>query len=547
MCNNIVIFGPTHSGKSTLLGYLQVYDMEEEDYKRSNLRIKKKMEECGLKYKKDMALAYYVDKGLDERTRYNKGQRSRGTSKRIHIEKTALDIELNCTFIDTPGSDEAWKHKYEGLFLGDVGIFIIEISKLTELSRKIVGSSAYNIMVNELFSPVYLWKHYKRLKRLIIAISKIDMELYSPYVIRRAESTLRSIEILKDRPIIPICINVEDRKSYNILNCANEKMKWYTGKSLVDEIKSMLREECEEKPDTPLVFAHIERLIPKTNFNNQAAIRVKVLNGVIHVGDEIYIGPICYNKKNVTLKGIVFSLKHESKGKVDFLSKGEIGGIIFSKLWIEKERIKLSDERLRLKRTSMVFQDIKDCRSGNLLYFNINKENLNDLVTSYLKNIQIGSRVKILWFGKIISTHLLYIFDDDVKYNIVLMNTSSEESMFILPLREDGKLLYDHFIFQLSDSLFVNAGLSDIEMISDDLRREVIFTFEGRPENINVLKSVKLDMEYYYVPEKNETSICWTNLTEQNLKKAMENTVKFFKTRKIMHYQTNILPLKKDK
>lgn len=546
MCDNIVVFGPTHSGKSTLLGYLQVYDMEEDDYKRNNLRIEKKMEENGLKYKKDMALAYYVDKGIDERTRFNKGQKSQGTSKRIHIEKTALDIELNCTFIDTPGSDAAWKHKYEGLFLGDVGVFVIEIGKLTELSRKVVGSSTYNTMVNELFSPVYLWKHYKRMKRLIIAISKIDMELYSPYAIRRAESTLRSIEILKDRPIIPICINVDDRKSYNILDCANEEMKWYTGKSLIDEIKCMLNKERNEKPDTSLVVAHIERLIPKTNFNNQAAIRVKILNGVIHTGDEIYVGPISYNKKNVMLKGIVFSLKHESRGNVDYLSKGEIGGIIFSKLWVEKERIKLSDEHLKLKRTSMIFQDINDCRYGNLLYFNISKEKLNDAVTTYLNNIQVGSRVKILWFGKIISTHLINKFDDDIKYSVVLMNTSSGDSMFMLPLREDGKLLYDQFIFQLSDLLFVNANLSDIEMISDDLRREVIFTFEGESENINVLKSLKLDMECNYKPEKNETSICWTNLTEHNLKQVMESTVKYFKTKGIRNYKTNILPFKKD-
>ena len=43
MCDNIVMFGPTHSGKSTLLGYLKVYDWEEDEYRRHNLKIARKI------------------------------------------------------------------------------------------------------------------------------------------------------------------------------------------------------------------------------------------------------------------------------------------------------------------------------------------------------------------------------------------------------------------------------------------------------------------------------------------------------------------------
>lgn len=546
MCDNIVVFGPTHSGKSTLLGYLKVFDMNEDEYIRNNLRIEKQMEDNGLKYKEDMALAYYVDTGIDERTKYNKGQKSQGTSKRIHITKTALDIELNCTFIDTPGSDAAWKHKYEGLFLGDVGVFMIEIGKLSELSRKVVGSSTYNAKVNDLFSPVYLWKHYKRMKRLIVVISKIDMERYSPYAILRAESTLRSIEILKDVPIVPVCINVSSRTSYNILDSMCTEMNWYSGKSLIDEIKDMLIKEQTEKVTTSMAVAHIERIIPKTKFNQQPAIRVKVLDGVIHTGDEIYIGPIRYNKENKILRGIVFSLKHESKGVTDSLSQGEIGGIIFSKLWVERERIKLTDARLKIKRTSMAFQNIDNCRMGNLLYFTVDKKELNTSVSRYLDNITIGSRIKIIWFGKIISLHLINMIDDNSKYNMVLMNTSSEGSMFMLPLKNDGKLLFEHYVFQLAELIFVNARLSDLEMISDEIRREVVFTFEGDISDINVLKSLKLDMEYFYDSAKYESNLYWRNLTDSNLKKVMESTTKFFKNRGINQYKTIILPQKKD-
>ena len=381
MCDNIVIFGPTHSGKSTLMGFLMVCDWSEEAYLRSNMRMKQKMEETGLKYKRDLTLAYYVDTGKDERMAYDNNETSRGTSKRIHIQKTALGINVDCTFIDTPGSDFAWKHKYEGLFLGDVGIFIIEIRKLIELSRKVKGSNSYNVKISQLFSPLYLWKHYKRMKRLIVVISKVDMELYSPYAIKRAENILRSIEILKDVPIIPISIDVENRKSNNVICCVSDDMQWYKGKSLISEIKEMLQAEHQKSFEDDLILAHIERIFEKTKSNNQPAIRVKILNGTIHTGDEIYIGPVKFKstKEIVLLKGIVLSLKHETRGIVKNLSRGEIGGIIFSKLWDERERVKLTD--IELKRTSMIYDNIKNCRSGNLLYFNIEK---NTLIKSQL-------------------------------------------------------------------------------------------------------------------------------------------------------------------
>lgn len=546
MSDNIVIFGPTHSGKSTLLGYLKVYDMQEDEYERCNLRTQKMMEESGLKYKKDMALAYYVDKGIDERTRYNKKEKSLGNSKRIHIEKMALDIELNCVFIDTPGSDVAWKHKYEGLFMGDIGIYIIEISKLSELSRKVVGSSAYNTMVNRLFSPVYLWKHYKRMKRLIVVISKIDLAQYSAYTIRRAESTLRSINILKEVPIVPICIDVENRISHNVIGCACNEMNWYKGKSLIDELKLMIHKEHKEKTDNTLAFAHIERLIPKTKFNNQPALRVKILNGSIHKGDEIYVGPIKYYNDAVIIKGIVSSLKHETSGCVNCLSKGEIGGIIFSKIYYGRDRLKLTDEHLKLKRTSMIFQNIQECQKGNLLYFNIFRQNLSKEEDNYLMNMNIGNRIKIIWFGKIIGMHLINKIFDRSKYSIVLLNTSAENSMFMLPLKEDGKLLYDKFIFQLSDLLFANANLSDLEIISEESRREILFIFEGKVENIYVLKGLKIDMECTYNPKLNETNIFWKNITNKNIMKIMQSTEKFLKNKGIKQYKINILPQKKN-
>lgn len=543
MCNNIVIFGPTHSGKSTLIGYLHVYQLCEDEYNWSNLRIKRKIEGMGYKYKKDRILAYYADQGMDEIKAYDKIEKSRGTSKRIHIKETALDMELNCTFIDTPGSDIAWKHKNEGLFLGEIGIFMIEIGKVIELSRKVIGSNAYNAKVNELFSSIYLWKHYKRMKRIIVVISKVDMMLYSLYAVKRAESTLRSIDILKDVPIIPISIDIENRRSNNIFECKNEEMQWYTGNSLITEIKKMLIKENEVIVDNSELFAHIERIIPRTQSNNQPAIRVKVLNGTIHERDEIYLGPVKYNSENIMLKGQILSIKNETRGLVSNLSKGEIGGIIFSKLWNQRERLKLTD--VKQKRTSIICKNSAICREGNLLYFNIDKRYLDDSVQVYFKNIVVGNRLKLIWFGKIISMHLLYIDENSIQYNIVLMNTSSE-SLFMLPIKKNGKLLYEEFLLQLSDQLFVNAYLSDLEMISDQSRREVIFTFDGKIEDISTLKGIEPDFICSYDGERDQTYAKWNNLTDVSINRIMESTMKFIRSRNIKVYRTNILPQEKN-
>lgn len=544
MCDNIVMFGPTHSGKSTLMGYLMVHDWTEEEYFQSNMRIKRKIEEMGLKYKRDLALAYYVDTGKDERMIYDGAEVSRGGSKRIHIHKTSLGIELDCTFIDTPGSDVAWKHKYEGLFLGDVGVFIIEIGKLIELSRKIKGSNAYNMMVSQIFSPVYLWKHYKRMKRLIVVISKVDMELYSPYSIKRAENALRAIDILKEVPIVPISINVDKRESNNVVDCVCDDMKWYGGKSLIDEIKEMLRAENEKNMEEPLSLAHIERLFEKTKSNNQPAIRIKVLNGTINIGDEIYVGPVKSksNKENVLLKGIVSSLKHETRGIVNSLSRGEIGGVIFSKLWAGRERVKLTD--IELKRTSMVYENIKRCRSGNLLYFNIEKKWLDEKTIEIIEKLDVSDRIKIIWFGKIICLHLLNKIDNGFQYSIVLINTSSKNSMFMLPLKENGKLFYEEFVLQLSDILFLKAHLSDLEMVSDELRRNVLVTVEGKLKDINSLNNSKLEFDCTYNQDTDQTNILWKNLSDLNLKKAMECTRRLLKTEDKHNYKTSILPQK---
>ena len=542
MSDNIVIFGPTHSGKSTLMGYLKVLGLSKEKYEREKEHIKKNIIEEGLRYKKDMALAYFVDTGKDERMTYDKGIKSKGGSKRIHISEVGLELDIDCTFIDTPGSDVGWKHKNEGIFLGDIGIYIIEINRLLELSRKVKNSNAYNNMIIQLFSPVYLWKHYKRMKRLIVALSKVDLALYGQYAISRAEKVLRSFELFKYVPIIPISIDVDKREDNNVIVKSPEKMSWYLGKSLIEELKKMLDKEHKENSEEPCLLAHIENIYERTNFNNQPAIRVKILNGSIQLNDEVFISPIKDNGHDLFIKGKVLSLKNTADVKVESLNKGDIGGIVFSRIWKGRERIKLKPELL--KRTSMVLSSIENSKIGNLLYFNVNKKKLSEQAIEKFESFGIGYRISLIWFGKIISMHLLNIIDNEDKYSLVLINTSSKESVFILPEKKNGKFFYEEYVLKLDELIFANAVLSDIELVSETERKNVSCRIEGNmPEwDQNNFYRANQKIDIIYNSEFNVTDIIWKNLTSNGLKVAMEKTARYIKNQKIENYKVSILP-----
>ena len=67
MCKNIVIFGPTSSGKSTLMGYLQCHDREKKENQKIFDSIRREIEKEGILYHPDRKLAYLVDTSKEER------------------------------------------------------------------------------------------------------------------------------------------------------------------------------------------------------------------------------------------------------------------------------------------------------------------------------------------------------------------------------------------------------------------------------------------------------------------------------------------------
>ena len=479
MNDNIVFFGPTHSGKSTLLGYMKSYDLSDEEYALENKRIKERIEKIdGKSYRQDRVLAYYVDTGIDEIKIFDKGVTSLGSSKRIHMSKVASGFDMNCTFIDTPGSEMGWRDKYEGTFLGDIGVFIVDIGELEKLetlknnvaSKKSINK--YSSMSSRLFSPIYIWQCYKKMSRLIIAVSKVDIVDYQQDRVIKVIDLLKAQDILRDIPIVPISIDVKNRTSNNIVQNTVKDMSWYKGPSLVEELKRLINEEQKGKTTEDILFAKVERFFERTKSNNQPALRIKVLNGAIHLGDTISVGPVEVYDEVGYISGKVKSLRYETREDTEVILKGQIGGVILSRVLFNGDRISLRDAEQ--KRTCVVFNDAAERTEGNLLEFEINTEKLSEENAYNL--MEVNERLKskpnkvirlnLIWFGKVISMHVMKSIEVNNVFTLTLQNTvpKHKPSIFTLPLNGDNDLIFKEYIIQLENKGFVSAKLVHISM-----------------------------------------------------------------------------------
>lgn len=556
MCKNIAVFGPTHSGKSTLMGYILCHELDESSRKSKLSHIKKEILEDGLIYHADRKYAYVVDTAADER-RDNKHQQSRrrgigGGSKHIHICEASIN-NVDCTFFETPGSDQYWIEKDEGVFLGDIGVYVIEISLLLELSQKVKDSQNYKELERRIFSPLYLWKHYKNVLKLVIVISKIDLN-YSRFAIETAINIIRSVRAFRNVQIVPISIDIDGEIDCNIYNKCQKIDNFYKGKTLINAISSLINIEVSKVNDKTSVFAHIHRIFEVKDYNYKStfALRIKVLNGSISEGDKIKIGPIKEknNNRNLFGEGIVKMLKRDPSSKVNVLNKGEVGGVIFSSFVVDGIERELSE--FELKRTSVLYDINSDIEKGNLLYLTVDLRNENNAMKEAFINLKINDRIKIIWFGKLIVADLVGRICSDFeegkdKWNLILMNynSSTEISTFLLTMNEKRELIYNNFVLQLPNGLYVKSQITDIDYISSDLPGQVDFVcnYDGIlnqdfEEFMSSLKEMKLQVHIEDSAIYN--GIYFTNITNINISSVMSLLRKFMRHKNISNYQIDI-------
>ena len=463
---NVVFFGPTNSGKSTLCGYLYSRDMSEKDFEKA---VRYFSEEYGSHFDHSKIYSYFVDSAKDE---YQKQKGSIGTSKRKHFTQAFLD-GVEYTLIDTPGTDTRWKNSFQGIYMGDIGVFVVGSDMLERLVDKVIGSLEYEEYISNMLKPVRLWRKYGRMNQLLFVITKTDLIDHSEYLLRRFEKALRKIDMLKNVPIIPISINVKDRNDINVL--PNETNTPYK-ESFTSSIRKLFLNGDQPikplKPETKL--ASIDKLFKKTKKTKEPAIRIKVIDGSFSVGDSVILGPVKYKNNLMDLNGTIKSLVLEAnKRQIAELSENYIGGVMFSRLQHGRDIVDLKE--IVIPNTALLRDTESNYSSGNLLVFSI----YDDLITSQLWNRQIvNQEFKLIWFGKIEFLRVISFEKRTNGYRLSLINYKGDFPQFRFQKDSQGTIIHTDYVLQFEDS-FIGAHLEDVIDVTSSNPKDVVIHLQN--------------------------------------------------------------------
>jgi translation elongation factor EF-1alpha len=223
-----VFFGPANVGKSTIIGFIKSFHLDETSFSKEIDRIKKKL---GANYINDRLYSYFVDKAKDEykkniETKGIKGkkQETQGTSKITHISNIG-----NFYLIDTPGGDGYESQRFKGISIANIGIFAIEIKQLLNLREDNSENSlkTYIKIVQKFFASWYVWQKLFGNNNSIILLTKYDSYPSEEYFEEAKKMLISIIGDNNDIPIIPTSINVktETRQDINIYTRLNVSIR----------------------------------------------------------------------------------------------------------------------------------------------------------------------------------------------------------------------------------------------------------------------------------------------------------------------------------
>lgn len=451
--NNIVIFGPTQVGKTTIAGYLSSYYLSSYDFDRESQRIKRLISAVGVDFKKEMILPSFISMDKDELRSYAK-ENTIGTTKRVHRTRitmpTSKEAKTNyytCIFIDTPGTHAKVAEKYRGLFEGDVGLYVINASDVEKMDDSYeIGSSQWKCDKErcKYLEPLRFWFIYKKPSRLIIILSKIDNIKFDLVRIKKCIKKIKdmiyyvctvnslSIEV----PIIPTAISVYEKEhtyyriGYNIVNHNSQEFG-----CVIDELSRITPPPTQTLQHS---LAYIDRVAQIKGQKNHYALRIKALNGSFNVGDSIILGPVSYRDTSLFLRGEIESLKLEKASLVDTLFQGQIGGVrlasgLRSEIGNRFVKNKLIDFKI-LKTTILA----KNCDiRGNCLSITIRKDEVDNAEWQAICSLYPKAQIPVFWLGRKISLNMVgkHIYEDTVELMLAFLTPDVERSIacFALP------------------------------------------------------------------------------------------------------------------
>lgn len=495
---NVVIFGPTNSGKTTLLGYMKAKNMSPALYEKYIMNFKSNL---GRNFSEDSQLSYFFDTAPDEIRDKSQKSVSRknapGNSMRKKFQTIKIG-ETEITVIDTPGTTNRWKHGYQGILMGDVGVFVIEIRTVLEVCDLPRESPVLKKKIHELFDPVELWLQQKRGSQLLIVLSKIDDWKISAFDINRAKDYLQELKGLEKTPIIPTGINVPKCSGINILTTDDKKVGMPVEKSFIKALSELIKKPVPfNKNVSGYSVASIDRIFKQTKLLKAPAIRIKVNSGLFCENDTVSIAPVLYQNRVVSVTGNIRSLMDEgSHDLTQAFFTNDIGGIVFSKLQCQKDTITLKD--ITLLSTSVLWKDPLDYKFGNILTFNIPD-------TGYAKDLSIRQDINLIYFGKTVYLRIISCAYKNKYYQIRVMNTQPNNPIsFAVPKRTNGEFCYKSYVLQYQEH-FLSGELQDVDLLTDDTPKEIVLSLKNNYLNNTYL--TELGVKMIYVESLNQTII----------------------------------------
>jgi len=428
---NIVVFGKAQSGKSTLLGYLY------SELTNFNIfEFEKKMSAELLKdFEPSYLYAYIMDKSKYERV-VKKGTRN------IHVRKVRWNDETQVTIIDTPGVEHHSRQKQKGAFLGDVGIFCLELRDV--ISENFMFSFQET---SSILSTLLFWSNLGH-KRIIVALTKCDELDFSEDAFLTAQERIHFLcgELNIDNVIIiPISINVCEKKGMNIIE-KSEEFAWYKLKTLYSVLKDEI-ELLESSNNNDLLFC-VHSQIAKSNSNAGKVWMIKIIQGSLSINDKIKLSPVLTkNHEFVSIDAVVKTIrddldKSESVQKLTTASEGEIVGIDIKNIYNGNEKIdKKSFDTIY---TTCGFKsDVKYVTSDFFVFSTeISHANL------FTKNRQFS----LMWFGRGLTFRVYK--QPIINNNSIYVTAQITSRKITLPIDKNGNYFFTKLIIKDTNDRF---------------------------------------------------------------------------------------------
>lgn len=529
--NNIVIFGPVHSGKTTLAGYIYSYYMSDTEFYQKEEEIKKALEEKNIFYKLSNRFTYFISLDEDELVK-NKKDNTIGTTKRIHMkhiphreEEALIDI----TYIETPGvnTEKIWKQKYEGIFVGEIGIFVIDINELVKLSNMNENSQKYKTKIQDIFASLFLWCSSKDKSKVVIAISKTEKSYTAD--IRCAVDLIQSINAFRDIRIVPIGISIQTREEYNIFS--NEKCS----KRIQERYNTLMKELIDiivknrEKRQNDIKFAYIN-----DDMNDELVI--KVLSGTFEIGNLVKMYPTKTSDGGITAE-TYFKIKSAQSvdGDLKYNKEIDAGNIVkldFKNMKFLGKPVKLKD--IIFEDTSLLLGSETNFVEGNYVLFNTKFSDTNIFYERY-KAIRLLQKVNIVWFGKIITLEVVSKYQEEeyccigamVVEGNVIMPVDKNSNEFFFP--------YKQFTLEIENRYFFAANLKLIKKINEGLKINCFFQTINKQGFLDDIKELNVFGQNCF--ETEDLLYIWYENTGEEMKTNLYNLMNILKKHKVNEYE----------